>query len=415
MLFKLNAVGKNIDNEKFFNLNLYFDSERFKIFSELKEHNKFIKKYPYIEQKPYTNLRTGFPYILKIYLGNACNFNCKYCRQSSHDKKKHRTKEELDNFIKTIHESIDITNLEDIEYWGGEPLLYWNEIKYLSENFKFNKKISYKITTNGSLITNEIANYLIENKFKIVLSHDGPGQILRGDDPFDFPNAKELWRKVYFALNKLGLFSINNLITEQSHNFQDILEYHQNIFDKDILFNKMEAVISYTDNANEINRTYSSNFSDDWFASLCKSDDYERVAQYRSWFDMFLSRLKDNNYILNRYCSRCTEYIKHSVCVDLNYNIVPCQVFGDTNISLGKLTKTYLQDINEKLPMYMKDRYKCNYCIVAPVCHGLCPYLEEKYAEQDCATKFQYNYAIFRYFIFKLFGVIIVNYEEVMS
>ena len=38
-----------------------------------------------------------------------------------------------------------------IEFWGGEPLLYLDEIKYIVENLKV-KPLVFSIVTNGTLI-----------------------------------------------------------------------------------------------------------------------------------------------------------------------------------------------------------------------------------------------------------------------
>lgn len=61
-----------------------------------------------------------------------------------------------------------------ISFIGGEPLLKFNLIKKIVEYIKtFNNKVSFTIITNGSLLKEDILNYLIENMFHITISFDG--------------------------------------------------------------------------------------------------------------------------------------------------------------------------------------------------------------------------------------------------
>jgi sulfatase maturation enzyme AslB (radical SAM superfamily) len=74
-----------------------------------------------------------------------------------------------------------LTKVCYINFFGGEPLLSFelikNTVSFLNkENKSHTKIINYSITTNGSLITEEIINFFNENKFSVVLSFDGLAQ-----------------------------------------------------------------------------------------------------------------------------------------------------------------------------------------------------------------------------------------------
>lgn len=119
---------------------------------------------------------------LSIELTERCNLRCKYCIY-------HEGECGFRNFGKkditfdTIKKAIDLLSLstEDevyISFYGGEPLLKFELIKQSIEycNKKlFNKKIAYNMTTNATLITEEISSYLasIANYFTTI-SLDGP-------------------------------------------------------------------------------------------------------------------------------------------------------------------------------------------------------------------------------------------------
>lgn len=69
-----------------------------------------------------------------------------------------------------------------VTFFGGEPLLDFSMIKevvyYAKELEKnFNKKISFSITTNGTLITDEIEQFLKDHKFSVRISIDGEKEV----------------------------------------------------------------------------------------------------------------------------------------------------------------------------------------------------------------------------------------------
>ncbi len=65
----------------------------------------------------------------------------------------------------------------DIVFYGGEPLLAFDSIKYavsfLNECGSREKKLKFSINTNGSLLTDEMLNFFDIHRFSIMLSFDG--------------------------------------------------------------------------------------------------------------------------------------------------------------------------------------------------------------------------------------------------
>jgi uncharacterized protein len=111
-----------------------------------------------------------------FYITEECNYACSYCYQK---RRKRRLK------ISSIHKTIDFftpyfADSLDISFYGGEPLLAFNSIEQTLEYFKKNtqpgRSLSYSLTTNGSLLTNDILSILNEFHFKLQLSFDGYSQ-----------------------------------------------------------------------------------------------------------------------------------------------------------------------------------------------------------------------------------------------
>lgn len=67
-----------------------------------------------------------------------------------------------------------------IGFYGGEPFLEFELIKecvaYAEDKLE-GKKIEYSVTTNATLLTDEIIDYLIFNNFFVTVSLDGPREI----------------------------------------------------------------------------------------------------------------------------------------------------------------------------------------------------------------------------------------------
>jgi uncharacterized protein len=126
-------------------------------------------------------IRKESRYLIQIVLTEKCNLSCVYCWQNH----KQKTKFNYSTVLTTIHEllkSFNGTKRVCIHFFGGEPLLAFNVIKQLTnevnrlwerENWPLDYLL-FEITTNGTLLNNEIKNWLNKNKNVIpLLSLDG--------------------------------------------------------------------------------------------------------------------------------------------------------------------------------------------------------------------------------------------------
>lgn len=117
--------------------------------------------------------------ILSLIVTKNCNLKCTYCYEK-HDL---RDKEFMD--ISVAKEAIikymtadDNYDLVQIEFFGGEPLIGFNFIREIVDWFhthEWGKKHIFFIGTNGTILTSEIKNWLLENKscINVAVSIDG--------------------------------------------------------------------------------------------------------------------------------------------------------------------------------------------------------------------------------------------------
>ena len=162
---------------------------------------------------------------LAIQLGFSCNMSCSYCLQSKTKKTKFNQLE-CDTLIEKLLK-LDLTNTR-LEFWGGEPLLYFKEIVYIVRKLKSKKHLpsSFLIITNGLLLTVRMVKFLLKMNFNLAISHDAQSQDIRGKNPFEIPSSLEAIKYLY-ELHKNGehRFSINSVITKDNISTENRFKY----------------------------------------------------------------------------------------------------------------------------------------------------------------------------------------------
>ena len=110
----------------------------------------------------------GFFFVLTT----KCNLSCDYCYSVTQNKPRSMKKEEPVNIIKKYLREDAKYIL--INFFGGEPTLEMDTIRYTVEYLKTikNRSIYLRISTNG-ITTKDTLDYLIDNRFHITVSSDG--------------------------------------------------------------------------------------------------------------------------------------------------------------------------------------------------------------------------------------------------
>ncbi|MBN2280442.1 MAG: 4Fe-4S cluster-binding domain-containing protein [Candidatus Marinimicrobia bacterium] len=122
-----------------------------------------------------------------------CNLNCKYC----YEKNIEREDKGIDfsiakDILNKYLNADDNYEFVIIDLFGGEPFLNFPLIKKIHEYLlsrKWKKNFNFFIQTNGTLLTNEIKEWLLKNKNNVVLglSFDGSREAhnLSRDNSYD--------------------------------------------------------------------------------------------------------------------------------------------------------------------------------------------------------------------------------------
>lgn len=137
---------------------------------------------------------------LILQVTQQCNLRCNYCVYSGNYYNRTHTAQRMD--FELAKKAIDFYLLRSDEapnltlsFYGGEPLLEFDLIKkcvdYISKK-KGEQTVKFPMTTNGTLLTEEKFEFLINNNFNIMISldgtkesHDANRKFLSGEGSFD--------------------------------------------------------------------------------------------------------------------------------------------------------------------------------------------------------------------------------------
>lgn len=148
---------------------------------ELKKENMLYSEdiyEPYIDQ---FMKRETVVKAMCLHIAHDCNLACKYCFAGEGEYHGDRGlmsfevgKKALDYLVANSGNRVNL----EVDFFGGEPLLNWNVVKQLVEygrsiEEKNNKKFRFTLTTNGTLLNDEIMEFVNKEMGNLVLSIDG--------------------------------------------------------------------------------------------------------------------------------------------------------------------------------------------------------------------------------------------------
>ncbi len=312
--------------------------------------------------------------MLTLQVTQQCNLRCEYCvysggylnRGHTNARMSFETAKKGIDFL--IHHSMDVERV-NVGFYGGEPLLEFELVKkcilYALE-ISEGKTVTFSMTTNGTLFTREILEFLSLHDVNIAISLDGPREVhdknrkfaVSGCGTFNKVSKNlEFFRENYPEYFKKVLF---NVVLDRKNNFSCIDEF----------FSTYDIISESIINALNITTNYSQ-------GQIESYEDYDIKMKYE-YFKMLLSKINrlDAQYVskllFNDYERLKTSFVKErqhtrelpdrahhgGPCVpgvqrlfmDVNGNFYPCERVSenseimrighvDTGFDLGKVRK----------------------------------------------------------------------------
>jgi uncharacterized protein len=360
---------------------------------------------------------------LKIQLGLSCNYSCDYCSQKFVERPPETSKKDIDAFMSKLEVlEFDETKGLKIEFWGGEPFVYWKTLKPLAEALtdKFShwkRKPVLSVITNGSLLTREICAWLYYMGFSVGISHDGPGQDVRGPDPFKDPEKKKIVLEFYKIMRPQNRISFNSMMSSRNTSRQAIYEWFVDFTgDPYVPIGEGSIVDAYDeDGSNNSLATLEDHFNyrKQSFSDIFNTQGQINFPNILTKIDNFTKDVlthSEAKYV-NQKCGMDDE---HTIAVDLTGNIVTCQNVSVMETSkngeshLGGNLNDY-DNVELKSVTHWMNRDKCSSCPVLHLCKGSCMYLDGKYWDITCDNAYSDNVPLFALSIEKITGYIPVS------
>jgi uncharacterized protein len=243
---------------------------------------------------------------LTICITEDCNLRCDYCVYSesyplerNYSNKSinfYKAKKAIDFFFSTTKSEKELT----IDFFGGEPLLEFDLIKNIieySNTLGKDNKIAFSIITNGTIMDNDIIDYLIKNNVYLYISLDGPKEI---HDRFRktkdcLPTYSKIMKNLKSIRNKSSEFYQQNVIFQITVGFPNDLLSIKQFYSTNSLVKNNFFILNFV---NRINTT----FFIDKNIRIYKSNDAE-ILLNDFLEDVIEGRQKKNNFSFQLYNS----------------------------------------------------------------------------------------------------------------
>ena len=308
---------------------------------------------------------------VSLYLTEACNLQCRYCFLS---KQPRRLPVEVGrNVVDFMLAAPPKVKRVSVYFFGGEPLLEFDTLKELTlygraRAKELGKDLNLGVTTNGTLLTDEVIDFLFDQKISINFSVDGKPETQDA-------NRKTIDGKGSFALLDAALAKVVERnpsqgvrMTYDSTSVGSLYQDHEYLWGRGITRTSPIAA-----------------FEDDWGEDdLARAGkQYQLIAQAVlermrngdlrrvGFLAKYAQRLAQNKRRMKQPCGICNGYIGVSV----DGTVYPCQRFAACDgYPLGTLSEVTDVDARKLLLSYDSSRLPgCDDCPARMGCAGGCP------------------------------------------
>ena len=415
MIFEILAERNENDEKKF-----YYDNET----NTLKDEDGQIFQFSDMEKvkeqkgkqthvvpfsKDFPLKKQNLVKKVKIQMGLSCNYSCDYCSQKFVERPPETSKKDIDAFMEMFNK-LEFKEQDGlaIEFWGGEPFVYWKTMKPLAEAIRdkfvsWKNKPRFSVITNGSILNSDINAWLVYMGFSVSISHDGPGQHVRGPDPFDDPKQKKVIMELYNVLRPMGRISFNSMLYAKNQSRKEIHEWFVKMTgDPDVYHGEGGIVDAYDEDgaANSLitkkdHFEYRKLSFNDLFSTDCNIN-FMQINDKMSGFMQSVLGQNESKY-LGQKCGMDEEDV---IAIDLRGNVITCQNVSAVQTSLNGQPHLsgHVSDIGSveiKTATHWMNRQECPSCPVLHLCKGACMFLDGKFWEISCANAYSDNIPIF--------------------
>lgn len=356
---------------------------------------------------------------IKLQLGLTCNYSCSYCSQKFVERSDEISMKYVDDFMEKFLDRFPQAKPGGrglkIELWGGEPLVYWKVIKKLVPGLReITPNVKFSMITNGSLLDMEKAQFILDYNIALSMSHDGPFQHLRGDDPMDNPVVMQALHHI-IDTRKRG-FSVNPVYHIENFDRRATIDWIHKKLGRNVYIGESDIISAYdpdgkgksipVDKMQEVARKLYEGLGKIGFDEL--SIRYSRYQVFRESLEYRTKKLE-----INQHCGLDQ---KNSIAMTMAGNLLTCQngdvtAIADNGVShlLGHV------DNPEEAVMasgtHWKSRTHCSMCPVLVLCGGGCLINDGQNFSDSCNNNYVDYIASFADAFTQLTGCTMVTIE----
>jgi uncharacterized protein len=335
------------------------------------------------------------PAVLKIQMGLSCNYECEYCSQRFVPRAAEGNPGKVDAFIAMLG-LLDTAALERIEFWGGEPFVYWKTLKPLAERLRaLYPKVAFLVITNGSLLDTDKNEWLDRMGFAVSISHDGPGQCARGPDPLDDEKSRAGIMDLYARLRPQNRISINAMIHAKNPSRAALIDWMRERFGNEVPIGEGSFIDPY----------------DEGGVSLSFDDEHDHVTFRRAALTELLNNQNMGQMLLNQQRivemidsigngrparvlgQKCSMDRADHLAVDMDGAMLTCQNVSRVATAPNGESHHFghmalMGDARMRTSTHWSQRGECVKCPVLQLCKGSCMFLDGPLFETGCNSAF---------------------------
>jgi uncharacterized protein len=357
------------------------------------------------------------PRILKISLGLSCNYACEYCSQRFVARNVETNPDDISGFLESLDTWV-LSPPDAIEFWGGEPLVYIKTLRPLAQALREKFPAArFSVITNGSLLNREINQWLDDLGFTVSISHDGPGQHVRGPDPLDDPQSRAAILELYRTLAPKGRFSFNSMLHRENQSRAAIQTFFVDLTgDPDVLIGEGGVVDAYDAGgiAQSLRPEEFHSFRRQAFHDI-RHGKAGRISSVRDRVMSFVNSLRFERPA-SSLGQKCGMDRLDSIAVDLKGNVLTCQnvsaaALAPNGESHGIGHTSRMSEVALKTATHWSHRTECPGCPMLQICKGACMFLQGPLWESSCDNAYSDALPIFAAGVEFLTGLVPVHVE----
>ena len=354
---------------------------------------------------------------LRIQMGIQCNYSCRYCAQRTLQKMVPIVPSDdktVEKFLSRLSSSID--SADAIHFTGGEVFVYRKKLIPLVAGLKkLYPDARMGIITNGSLLTKELADWMLDNRIGLVISHDGPSftRYRDAEDIFDKPSVLEAIQHYYDRNLKEGLGldpHFNVVVTPDNRKLSQLPDYFRRKTGRNVQL-QFESIVKLNSKTLGEVPPFTSDEAYELVNEIFQAGIDFRKDQPLGYLAFMADRVAGRLVRENRLTALlypCDNAQQDTVAVDISGNLLSCQGLPAFKTAYGEIEDlTTLH--GHAVPW--TERKECPDCQYLVSCLGGCSVQSEEDHEISCRTLRLWNMGLFYAAWFRLFGTVITAIE----